>query len=385
MNPILKKAESQLAYMVQVRRHLHQNPELSLEEVETSAYVKKELDLLNIPWQPAGPLGIIATIKGEDDGRMIALRADMDALPISEETGKTYASRKPGVMHACGHDAHTAMLLGAAKILKEEKLKGTVKLCFQQAEEVISGAKLLVPELKKFPIISAFGVHMASQEETGMVTLREGASAASSDIFAVKVKGRGGHGSRPDLSLDPNGAAAAMITEFARAKAQEISPFEPATIYVGMINGGFACNIVPEECVFKGTIRTLSPEVRLQAKAIVERVVEQVAKLYRVEAELLYEAGTAVLVNDARCTALARTAAEKIVGKDRIKESPVMLGSEDFSEFSAAFPSVFVHVGSGNGALGTDFPHHNPRFDIDEAAMAYGCALHVQYTLDCLQ
>ena len=385
---ILELATKEQEYIVKTRRYLHQNPELSMEEKETSAFIQKELTALGVPFEMVAEYGILARVEGQNKDKMVALRGDMDALPIQEENDHlTYKSTVPGVMHACGHDAHTAMLLGAVRVLNQMKseLKGTVLFCFQQAEEVAYGAKKQVEALKAYPVKGCFGMHVESATETGVVEVSSGGVMAAIDIFKVHVQGKGGHGSRPDLCIDPILACATMVIELARAKAQEMNPFEASTISVGGLQAGNRFNVIPDKGYFEGTIRTLSKESRKRAAEIINRVCKGVADAHRVEVKVDIRDATQITYNDEKCTELFKQSAVKVMPVENIKKMAVNLGSEDFSEFSNAYPSVFVMFGTGNKKLQTEFPHHHPRFNVDDSELSLGTALYAQYAVDFLE
>ena len=385
---ILELSQKEQDYLVKTRRYLHQNPELSMEEKETSAFIQKELTALGVPFEMVDEYGVLAKIEGQNTDKMVALRGDMDALPIQEENDHlTYRSVVPGVMHACGHDAHTAMLLGAVRVLNQVKseLKGTVLFCFQQAEEVAYGAKRQVEVLKAYPVKSCLGLHVASDVETGILEVSPGAVMAAADIFKVYVQGKGGHGSRPDLAIDPILACATMVLEIARAKAQEMNPFEASTISVGGLQAGSRFNVIPDTGYFEGTIRTLSKESRKKASEIVSRVCNGVALVHGVEVKVEIIDVIQITYNDEKCTELFKQSATKIMPVENIKKMDVTLGSEDFSEFSMRYPSVFAMLGTKNEKLQTDFPHHHPRFNLDDSELFLGTALYAQYAVDFLE
>ena len=385
---ILELSKKEQEYIVNTRRHLHQNPELSMEEKETSAFIQKELTALGVPFEMVAEYGILAKIEGQNTDKMVALRGDMDALPIQEENDHLdYKSTVPGVMHACGHDAHTAMLLGAVKVLNQMKseLKGTVLFCFQQAEEVAYGAKKQVEALEAYPVKGCFGMHVKSSLETGTIVVAPGGVMAAIDIFKVHVQGRGGHGSRPDLSIDPILACAAMVIELARAKAQEMNPFEASTISVGGLQAGNRFNVIPDTGYFEGTVRTLSEDSRKRAAEIINRVCKGVADAHRVTVKVDIRDTTQITYNDEKCTELFKKTALKFFPENKVQKMDVSLGSEDFSEFSNRYPSVFAMIGTGNKKLQTEFPHHHPKFNLDDSELSLGTALYAQYAVDFLE
>ncbi len=380
---ILKKVDEK--YVIDTRQYLHQNPELSLEEKNTSLFVQEELSKLNIPFELVD-YGIIALIEGKNKDKMVLLRADMDALAIEEENPHLeYTSQNNGVMHACGHDAHTAMLLGAVKILNQIKseLEGSVVVCFQQAEEMGVGAIKLIEPLTKYPIKGCFGIHVSSKLDTGIVGIASGVSSAASDTFTVNVKGFGGHSSRPDLCKDPLLACATMVTEIAKAKAIEFDPFQPLTISVGSLHSGSTDNVIPDNGFFIGMVRSFSKESRDNALSMIDRVVKTVSELYKVESTIDISNSTKVVYNDPKLADFCKDIAKNFT--DEVIEIPAGLGAEDFSEFSNVYPGVFAYLGTKNESLGTHYPHHHPKFNIDESGLKIGVALHVQYSIDFLK
>lgn len=383
---ILKMVQEQEQYVINTRQYLHKNPELSMKEKETSAFVQKELDAIGIPYEVVD-YGVIGLIEGQNTDQMLILRADMDALAIIENNPHlAYMSQKEGVMHACGHDAHTAMLLGAAKILNNIKsdLKGSVLLCFQQAEETGEGAVKLLKTLEAYPIKGCFGIHVSSKLESGKIAIGSGPTQAASDTFTVTVKGSGGHGSRPDLCRDPLLACSAMTLDIARARATEMNPFQPVTISVGSLHVGSQDNIIADSGYFIGTIRSFTKESREEAITMLHRVTNSIAEAHRVTANVVISNSTKVVYNDPQCALLCKETAKKIVEDSAIETLGLSLGAEDFSEFTEKYPGIFINIGTKNELLSTHYPHHHPKFNIDESPLKLGVAMHIQYTIDFL-
>ncbi len=385
---ILELSKKEQDFVVELRRHLHQHPELSMEEKETSALVQKELTTLDVPFEIVGDYGILAKIEGKNKDTMVVLRGDMDALPIHEENSHLeFQSQTPNIMHACGHDAHTAMLLGAVRVLNsiKDELKGTVLCCFQQAEETLQGAKIQVEALKKYPVKGCLGLHVSSDIETGIVKVVDGGVMAAADIFKVHVRGKGGHGSRPDLSSDPLSACTMMVLGILRAKAQEINPFDPTTINVGVLQVGTKCNIIPDKGYLEGNIRTLTPESRAKATDIINRVCKGIAMSQNVEVDIDIVDATQIVYNDLACVEIFKKSASKIVSENKVQKSEISLGSEDFSEYASRYPCVFARLGTMNKELKTDYPHHHPKFNLDDSELFTGVALYAQYAVDFLE
>lgn len=382
---ILTNAYAHRDYMVGIRRHLHSHPELSNHEASTSALIARELDALGIGYVRAGKHGLVATIAGTREDRMVALRADMDALPIAEENSHLdYISQVPGVMHACGHDGHVAMLLGAARILMEQKpfLKGTVKLCFQQAEEVGDGAKEILTELARHPIEAIFGIHLWSELESGLISVESGARMASVDVFEIRVRGTGTHGAYPNRGIDPIIAAAAIVLNCATIASREIDPLAPVALTFGKIAGGQGANVIPEEVVLAGTLRATSPDIRRQMMAAIERMATSTADTHRAQSDVTWKRGFGVVHNDPRCSAVARRAAESLGLGGSVSPFPTLMASENFADYLEAYPGVFAFVGIRNAEIGSHYPHHHPKFNIDESSLPIGAALHAQYAIE---
>lgn len=374
--------------MIRIRRHLHMHPELSFKESKTSKLVQGELDKLGIPYVIAGDYGVVATIEGEQPGGVIALRADMDALPVQElNEGLGYESRTPGVMHACGHDGHTAMLIGAADVLmrSRDQIKGTVKLCFQQAEEVGGGSREILAELKKHDVDSVFGIHLWSQVPTGRVSVEPGPRMAAGDGLEIVVKGVGCHGASPHEGADPIIAAAALVQNIAAMMTRELNVAHPAVVTFGSIHGGDAGNVIPDQVKLKGSIRNTNYDVRNQLHEAIRRVARGTAETFRCEIEVNILKGVNACINDSHCSAIAAEAVTDLVGADRLIDYNMLMPSENFGDYLAEYPGVFAFVGTGDAALGTDYPHHHPRFNIDEAQLALGAALHAQYAIGYLR
>ncbi len=391
---ILKRAFSIKDDIVAWRRHIHMYPELSGREFNTAEFVAeklKEFGVDDVVENFAESTAVIGLIRGEGE-RTVALRADMDALPTVELTGKPYASRIEGVMHSCGHDAHTAMLLGAAKLLVEMKslLKGNVKLIFQPCEERhdCKGAKYLVENgvLENPKVFAIFGLHVFPDLPTGYIGTKPGPLLASSDVFRVKIIGRSSHASRPHQGIDPIVISAQAINSLHHIVSRYIDPLDPAVLTVGRINGGFAENIIPDEVFFEGTVRTLSREVRRKIPQLIESCLDGVVSAYGGKYEFEWEEGTPPLINDPGLTRFILERLRELLGRDRIVEleKPTM-GGEDFSVYLERVPGVFIRLGTGNEEKGTTYPLHNSRFDIDEDALPVGTAVEVYLTLQVLR
>jgi amidohydrolase len=368
------------------RRHLHANPELSFEEVETSQYVEQALrsfDGLEIE-RPA-PTAVVATLRGARPGRVLALRADMDALPIQEESGLEFASTRPGVMHACGHDGHTAMLLGAAQTLtaRRDELAGEVRFVFQHAEEKLpGGARQLVEAGVMDGVDLVVGAHLASMKEVGKIGCPVGPMAAAADTFSAQVRGRGGHAAAPHRTVDPIAVAAQVVTNLQHLVSRGVDPIESAVVSVTRFHAGTADNIIPEVVELSGTVRTFDADVRAGVRDGLERVFRGVTEAHGATYTLAYEEGYAAVINDGGAAEAVLAAARAELGDDAIMDAEPIMGGEDFSAYLAEAPGAFFWVGAGHDDA---IPHHHPRFTLDESAFRSGIAVFVRTALDYLR
>jgi amidohydrolase len=367
------------------RRHLHANPELSFEEVETSRYVEETLRSFDgLELSRPTPTSVVASLRGSRPGKVLALRADIDALPIQEETGLDFASTRPGVMHACGHDGHTAMLLGTAKLLaaRRDDLAGEVRFLFQHAEEKPpGGARQLVDAGVMNGVDLVVGAHLASIQEAGKVSCRPGPIAAAADTFSAEIRGQGGHAAMPHLTLDPVVVAAQVVTNLQQLVSRVVDPLQSAVVSVTRFHAGTADNIIPEAVELGGTVRTFDPEVRAAVREGLERVMRGVTGAHGATFTLDYVEGYAAVVNDEEAAGRVEAAARAALGDDAIMEAEPIMGGEDFSAYLEKAPGAFFWVGAGGEGA---FPHHHPRFTIDETAFRPGIAVFVQTALDYL-
>jgi amidohydrolase len=361
----------------QMRRQLHKHPELSWQESLTTRFIEGNLQKLGariIPWGAA--TGVVALLKGELPGPTVAIRADIDALPIEEKSAAVYASAASGIMHACGHDAHVACALGAARILSEHRnlLSGTVKFIFQPAEESGGGADLLIQKgaLANPAVSAVFALHCQPSLPAGSLGLREGPLMAANDLIDIFIYGKSGHGAMPHLAQDPLVAAAAVVQALTTLTARSIDPLASAVISFGKIAGGSARNIIPALVELSGTIRTLDPAVRAALLPQVKNLAEQVAAAYGTKADVRFAGHFPAVVNPPTLTAFCRQAlAGSGIG---IAPSEPVTVTEDFSQFQQKVPGVMIWLGTGNPDKGITEPLHSDRFDIDEDALAYGAA-----------
>jgi len=373
-------------YSIDMRREFHMHPEPSWQEKETSKRIKRELDDMGIPYRSVGDPGLVATIEGTGKGKTVALRADMDALEVTEANSVDYKSQNKGISHACGHDAHMAMLLGAAKVLNEMKdqINGTVKLIFQPAEELVSGAETMIKEGCLEGVDTIFGIHIIGFLPIGLICAQEGARLSSADTFEITVKGQGGHGGMPHQGVDAVVAGSAVVMNLQSIVSRELDPSESAVVSVGMFNAGTRSNVIADTARLEGTVRLFNKDLSAQIAGIIERIAKNTAQSYRAEAELKYTVGVPPTINDPVCTRRAVETVKKIVGPEALFEVPPVTGAEDFAFYSEKIPGVFVLLGAGNEAKGAIYPQHHESFNIDEDALETGTALHVQYALDFL-
>ena len=384
-NMIWQDCEPLQARIVEMRRALHRIPELGTDLPKTAAYVAAALDELGIPYEKSTlDSGIIATIEGGMPGKTIALRADMDALPIEEATGAPYTSTHPGCMHACGHDAHTAMLLGAAAALQKNRaqLKGTVRLLFQTAEEGSKGALFTIRNGGIKNADAVFGMHIGTilgkDYPAGIIVTPPGCCMASFDRFTIHVNGSGCHGSTPEKGIDPINIASHIVLALQAINAREFNACVPVVVTIGSIHGGTQYNIIPDTVVLDGTIRCIDDGVR---KTVVRRIGEiaaATATAFGGTAECVVDWGAPPVINNAEMAELATQAAKDVVGEewvvDRLK-APNM-GGEDFAYFLQDVPGAYLFLSSCNPDKNADIPHHNPKFQIDEDVLWKGAALY---------
>ena len=363
------------------RRHLHQHPELSFEEYNTSAFIQQILRDLNIPFSMMANTGIVAEIKGDiPSDKVLALRADMDALPITEVEGRSYGSQNPGVMHACGHDVHTSSLIGVAKILNDLKgeLAGTIRLIFQPGEERLpGGASLMIKEgaLKNPEPIGIVGQHVMPFLETGTVGFRSGKYMASCDELFMKIRGKGGHGAHPHQNIDPIAISAQIITALQQIVSRSADPRIPTVLSWGKIIGNGATNIIPEEVYMEGTFRTFDEVWRAEAHEKMVKLAEGIADSMGATCEFEVRKGYPFLINEPGITEASRAYAEDYLGKDKVVELDLWPAAEDFSYYSQEISACFYRLGTGNKAKGIQSAVHTPTFDIDEEALKISIGL----------
>ncbi len=366
--------------VVALRRHFHRFPEASWQEEQTAARVEEELSALGLSPRRLCGTGVVADIVGEGPGPTVALRADMDALQVNEQTDLAFASTAPGIMHACGHDGHTAMLLGAAQLLVQEPFSGRVRLIFQPAEEMVQGAKAMIEAGVLEGVDALFGIHLWNDVPVGQINIEPGPRMASGNFVKVTFTGRGGHGSMPDQTVDPVVMAANFLLESQAILSRERSPLEPATLTFGEVHAGTRFNVIPEEATMIGTYRCFSQEMVDKIREAIERYASGIASAHRGSVQCEIERVTPPLANDPDFAKVVRGAAASVVGETNLFSFEKIMGSEDLAYYLEKIPGAIAFVGAGK-ADGTSYPHHHPRFDLEEEALINGTALYASVAL----
>jgi amidohydrolase len=385
-----KEAKKISDWIIDIRRELHKHPELMYEEVKTSALVRRELDNLGIEYQsPIAKTGVLASI-GNGNGPCVALRADMDALPIHEETDVPFRSEVDGKMHACGHDCHTAMLLGAAKILKskENEFNGTIKLFFQPAEEGGAGGKLMREEgaLENPKVERIFGLHVWPQMPTGQIGSREGTFLAATTFLDLTIKGVGGHAAVPHLTKDPVLTSAQIITNLQSIISRELDPLDSGVVSISAIQGGKAANVIPSEVKILGTLRSLTMDGLKKLQKRVKEIAENIAKAHDCEAIVEYPGNDyPPTVNDGEMWDFAKKVGSDMLGEENVSELDAVMGGEDFAYYTEKVKGCFVVLGMQNEDIDAIYSVHHPMFKADEDALHIGTALHTMFALKSLE
>ncbi|MBB3444672.1 M20 aminoacylase family protein [Rhizobium sp. BK379] len=378
--PILNRAAELQDEVAEWRRHIHARPELLFAVENTAAFVAEKLKEFGVDEivTGIGRTGVVGLIKGKSEGsRTVGLRADMDALPLTEITGKPWASKTPGKMHACGHDGHTAMLLGAAKYLAETRnFNGNVAVIFQPAEEGGGGGNLMVKDgmMERFGIEEVYGMHNLPGLPVGQFATRKGPIMAATDEFTVTIKGRGGHAAQPHRTIDPIAIGSQIVTNLQLIASRSVNPLRSVVVSVTKFNAGFAHNVIPNDATFAGTIRTLDDEVRDQAEARLREVVTGICAAHGAEADINFHRNYPVTFNHADETEHAVAIATDIAGEANVDpEIDPMMGGEDFSYMLNARPGAFIFIGNGDTA-----GLHNPAYDFNDEAIAHGISYWVR-------
>jgi amidohydrolase len=391
MPDFLSEALALFEYTQSLRRDFHAHPELGFHEDRTAGIIAKELTALGLEVRTGvGGTGVVALLEGANPGPVVLVRADMDALPISEETGAPYASQNPGVMHACGHDGHTAILLTVAKLLNSHRsqLSGTVKYMFQPAEEGMGGAERMIEDdvLENPKVDVALALHVWNEKPVGWIGIASGPVMAGAEIFKIKVQGKGGHGAVPHLSVDPILASAQIVTALQGIVARNVAPLQTAVVSVCTIHGGETFNVIPPAVEMTGTIRTFEPAVRTLVQERFEKTVHSISEGMGCLADIEMQLLTPATINNPETAMCVQAAARCLFSEADINTTNyITMGSEDFAFILEKVPGCFFFIGSANPEKGLDAGHHHPKFDIDEAALPRGAALMVATIIDLLK
>ncbi|HTC00179.1 MAG TPA: M20 family metallopeptidase, partial [Ferruginibacter sp.] len=363
---------------IAIRHHLHAHPELSYQEFETSKFIQQKLTELNIPFEVKATTGVIGLIKGKNPTkRVVALRGDMDALPITEENNVDYKSTNPGVMHACGHDVHTTCLLGAAKILNElkDEWEGTVKLIFQPGEEKNpGGASILIKEgvLENPAPESIYALHVHPTLEVGKLSFRGGMVMASADELYITIKGKGGHAAAPQNTVDTILIASHLIVSLQQILSRNNNPFNPSVLSITSVQGGHTTNVIPSEVKLMGTFRAMNEEWRFKAHQLITKLATDLVHSMGGEIDIKIDVGYPFVLNNEALSAAARKKGELYLGAENVEETELRMGAEDFAYYSHKIPGCFFRLGAGNKAKGISIGVHTPTFNIDESAIEIG-------------
>jgi amidohydrolase len=381
----LKRDVEQLTgKIIEWRRDFHRHPEVAYEEKRTSSVIRKFLESLDIPVSTCAQTGLRGLLEGRPGGKTVALRADIDALPLKEEGDKEYISQNPEAAHACGHDGHMAILMGAAEILsqKREQFKGKVVFLFQPSEERIpGGAKKMIEEGALEGVDVIFGLHLWQPLPTGSVGIVKGAMMAQPDAFSITVKGKGGHGSMPHTTVDPILVASHLVVNIQSIVSRNVDPLKPVVVSFGTVKGGTIYNIIPSEVSLTGTVRTFDSSIQSLAEERLKEIIDETCKAFGATAEFEYEKGYPPLVNQEGMVDFVLEVTQKTLGKDRIQTIDPVMGGEDFAYFLQKIPGAFFFFGMGDGM---EFPHHHPAFDLDENALPQATLLMTGLALEYL-
>ncbi|WP_042460305.1 M20 family metallopeptidase [Neobacillus dielmonensis] len=375
--------------VIRWRRYLHQNPELSFQEEQTAQFVYDTLKSFgNLELSRPTKTSVMARLIGDQPGKVLAIRADMDALPIEEENTFEFVSKNPGVMHACGHDGHTAMLLGTAKILTQmkDRIKGEVRFFFQHGEELFpGGGSEMVAAGVMEGVDFVIGAHLWSPLAKGKVGIKYGAMMASPDTFYITVKGKGGHAALPHQTVDSIAVAAQVVTNLQYIVSRNTDPLEPLVITVGKFVGGTTHNVIPGSVEIQGTVRSFDKKLRESVPALMERVIKGITEAHGATYDFRFDFGYAPVINHEEVTRVLEETVLEAFGEDTLELIPANMGGEDFSAFQQAAPGAFFYVGAGNAEKGITYPHHHARFTIDEDALKIGVKMFVNSTLKFLK
>lgn len=384
IDELRREVESIKGELVEWRRDFHRHPEVNFEERRTSKVIRQFLEGLGLPVRSVADTGLIGILEGQPGGRTVALRADMDALPLMEEGEKEYISQNPGAAHACGHDGHMAILMGTAKILcgLNTTFRGRVVFLFQPAEEKPpGGAKPMIEAGALDGVEAVFGLHLWQNLPTGCLGIVRGPMMANSDSFAIVVKGRGGHGSMPQATIDPILAASQLVINAQSIVSRNVDPLKPCVVSFGMVRGGTTFNIIPGEVTLVGTVRSFHPEVQKLAETRLKEIAEETCRAAGASCAFDYEKGYPALVNHPEVVDLVLDVTRRTLGEERIRPFDPIMGGEDFAYYLQKVPGAFFFFGAGDGQ---PYPHHHPAFDIDERALPQGVLLLTAIALEFL-
>ncbi|MCX7781346.1 MAG: amidohydrolase [Negativicutes bacterium] len=387
MNWIKQTVQQNQDYVIALRRHFRMNPETGGEEFRTQEKILAELKSLGIEARKAAGTGVIAEIRGARPGKTVAIRADIDALPIQDEIEQPYRSRISGRCHACGHDAHTAMALGVAKSLNtmRENITGNIRLLFQPSEEKFPGGALAMIEDGAMDGVDAvFGAHVWQPFAAGTAGISYGRTMASPDEYTITIQGKGGHGSMPQQTVDPLLVGAQIVLALKTIVGANVDPLEQAVVSLGMFKAGEVFNIIPDTAVLKGTVRTFDHAVRMSIFDRIEQIVRGMCAANGATYTFDKFLGYPPVINDPNIAAIAAAAAGETLGKAAVFEMKPVMGGEDFSYYQQKAPGAFLFIGVGNKEKGLIHPHHHPKFDIDETALVYGCEIMARTALKLL-
>jgi len=385
IDELRKEVETLTNQIIAWRRDFHRHPEIAYEEHRTSSVLKQFMEDLDIPVRVMAKTGLRGLLESQPGGKTVALRADIDALPLKEEGEKEYISENPKAAHACGHDGHMAILMGVIRILSRRKdnLKGNVVFMFQPSEERIpGGAKQMIGEGALEGVDAVFGLHLWQQLPTGVVGLVKGAMMAQPDKFTIRVIGKGGHGSMPQQTVDPILVASQVVVNVQSIVSRNVDPLKPIVVSFGTINGGTIYNIIPGEVTLTGTVRSFEPDVQGLAEKRLREISEATCQSFGAKAELEYEKGYPPVVNDETMVEFVEEVTGEVLGKERVRFIDPVMGGEDFAYFLQEIPGAFLFFGMGDGM---EFPHHHPAFDIDEKALPQATLLMTCLALRCLE
>ncbi len=396
MTDFLKQATELFPYTQTLRRDFHMHPELGFNEIRTGGIVAKELEALGLEvTKGVGKTGVVGLLEGAKPGPTLLLRFDMDALPINEETGAEYASLNQGVMHACGHDGHTSIGLTVAKILNAHKneLAGTIKFCFQPSEEgsngeEIGGAEMMMKDgvLEGPKVDMTLSMHLWNEKPLGWVHVAKGPVMAGAEEFKIKIIGKGGHGAIPNLAIDPVVCAAQIISAAQSIVSRNVGPLETAVVSFTIVKGGTAFNVIPQEVMMEGTIRTFDPQVRNKVVNRFEEIVKGVASAMGCQAEVNVKQLTPALINAEHVTATVQESARRVLPQANHDNTPYLtMGAEDMAYIQSKVDGCYFFIGSANTEKHLDYGHHHPKFDFDEQALISGAALMAAAAADILK